>query len=170
MFSNNSSFLDDARDANCTLPRIHWNAHKESLMDFAATISDLYAKLKDTEYENIITPIELCQIWIMALSLPNYCAICNKITTNNQLSTNWSQGTTISSLIAATCEEIASQKAHIQLCSQHADERYPSTSIIVFINNSISTRLHLGSTNIITLFHVLALVSRPALASGKPVL
>lgn len=65
-FSDNSTFLDDARDAHTTLSQLRWNASKDTLMDFAATVSDLYAKLKSTDYERIITPIELRHIWIMA--------------------------------------------------------------------------------------------------------
>jgi len=116
-FSDNSSFLDDARDAHTTLSQLRWNANKDTLMDFAANVSDLYAKLKNTEYERIITPEELRRIWIMALPLPIFTTIRGKITTSDQLPTHWLHATTISSLIEATRKEISSQKAHTTLAN-----------------------------------------------------
>jgi dUTPase len=116
-FSDNSTFLDDARDAHTSLSQLRWNASKETLMDFAATVSDLYAKLKSTDYERIITPIELRRLWIMALPLPIFTTIRGKITTNDQLPSHWLHATTISSLIEATRKEIASQKAHTTLAN-----------------------------------------------------
>jgi len=51
-FFDNSSFLDDTiLDAHTNLSQIHWNAKKETLMNFAANMSDLYAKLNNTEAE-----------------------------------------------------------------------------------------------------------------------
>jgi deoxyuridine 5'-triphosphate nucleotidohydrolase len=116
-FSDNSSFLDDAREAHSSLSQIRWNANKETIMDFAEIVSDLYAKLKNTEYERIITPVELRRLWILALPLPIFTTIRGKITTNDDLPQHWTNATTISSLIEATRKEIASQKAHATLAN-----------------------------------------------------
>jgi deoxyuridine 5'-triphosphate nucleotidohydrolase len=116
-FSDNSSFLDDAREAHSSLSQLRWNANKESLMDFAEIVADLYAKLKNTEYERIITPTELRRLWILALPLPIFTTIRGKVTTNDILPPHWINATTISSLIAATRKEIASQKAHTTLAN-----------------------------------------------------
>jgi deoxyuridine 5''-triphosphate nucleotidohydrolase (dut) len=118
-FADNTSFLDDARDAHSTLAAIRWNPYKEELMDFAANVSDLYAKLKNTEYEKIVTPTELRRIWIMALPINIFSAIRGKITTNDQLPPHWSNATAICSLIEATRKEISSQKAHNTLSNMY---------------------------------------------------
>jgi deoxyuridine 5''-triphosphate nucleotidohydrolase (dut) len=116
-FSDKTSFLDDAREAHSTLSNIRWNASKEELMEFAAKVADLYEKLKSTEYERIVTPMELRRIWIMALPSNIFSAIRGKITSNDQLPTHWQNATTISSLLAATQKEIGSQKAHATIAN-----------------------------------------------------
>jgi dUTP pyrophosphatase len=116
-FSDNSSFLDDAREAHSSLSQLRWNANKDSLMDFAEIVADLYAKLKNTEYERIIMPTELRRLWILALPLPIFTTIHGKVTTNDILPQHWINATTISSHIEATRKEIASQKAHTTLAN-----------------------------------------------------
>jgi hypothetical protein len=68
-------------------------------MDFAANVSNLYAKLKNTEYEKIVTPTKLCRIWIMALLINIFSAIRVEITINDQLPPHWTTTTAICSLI-----------------------------------------------------------------------
>eukprot|EP00557_Chaetoceros_sp_GSL56_P009159 CAMPEP_0176494678 /NCGR_PEP_ID=MMETSP0200_2-20121128/10238_1 /TAXON_ID=947934 /ORGANISM="Chaetoceros sp., Strain GSL56" /LENGTH=576 /DNA_ID=CAMNT_0017892479 /DNA_START=99 /DNA_END=1826 /DNA_ORIENTATION=- len=117
-FADNTSFLDDAREAHSTLANICWNPQKDKLMDFAATVSDLYAKLKNTEYEKIVTPTELRHIWwIMALPINIFSAIRGKNTTNDHLPLHWESATALYSLIEATRKEISSQKAHTILAN-----------------------------------------------------